>query len=301
VYRILFNSTIFSDPAVQTALQGGLYRLDSWPKELVPPGVLLLLFHKDPVIRQFSQSLASKTTVVPVPKEQFVGMYKDVLTSIIDLLSFDMLSNLQSRFSTFAFSTDKRDIWQALQIFLRHVHPDLLKNKQNSIDIRHVVVGHLHDSGAGVLFPVHPRRTLTCLDLEFPDVLGCLLLLLKRLGVEFWSDENDEYPQVVFDAVKDNPAFATLLETVDAGAERSRYLAWFAEYLHTIRKPRVFAEVLAKIIDFLCEEMQHERFGVSRPSTMNTAMLVRFPLSIYVYQLIYSFSAAQWRLAKTSG
>jgi len=153
VYRILFNSTIFSDPAIQTALQGGLYRLDSWPKELVPPGVLLLLFHKDPAIRQWSQSLASKTTVVPVPKEQFVGMYKDVLTSIIDLLSFDMLSDLQSRFSTFAFSTDKRDVWQALQVFLRHVHPDLLKNKQNSIDIRHVVVGHLHDSGAGALFP----------------------------------------------------------------------------------------------------------------------------------------------------
>ena len=149
---MLFNSTIFSDPAIQTALQGGLYRLDSWPKDsLVPPGVLLLLFHKDLAIRQWSQSVASKATVVPVPKEQFVGMYNDVLTSIIDLLSFDMLSNLQSRFATFAFSTDKRDIWQALQVFLRQVHPDLLKSKQNSIDIRHVVVGHLHDSGAGVL------------------------------------------------------------------------------------------------------------------------------------------------------
>ncbi len=119
--------------------------------------------------------------------------------------------------------------------------------------------------------------------------------------MEFWSDENDEYPQVVFDAVKDNPAFATLLETVDAGSERSRYLAWFAEYLHTIRKPRIFAEVLAKIIDFLCEEMQHERFGVSRSSTMNTAMLVRLPLTICVYKLIYPFSATHWCLAKTSG
>lgn len=111
--------------------------------------------------------------------------------------------------------------------------------------------------------------------LEFADVLECLLLLLKRLGPDFWSGEGDEYPQVVFDAVKDNPAFATLLEKVGAGAEHSRCLALFAEYLHTIRKPHVFAEVLAKIIDFLCEEMQHERFGVSRPSTMNTAMLVR--------------------------
>lgn len=126
--------------------------------------------------------------------------------------------------------------------------------------------------------------------LEFADVLSCLLLLLKRLGADFWIDDGDEYPQVVFDAVKDNPAFATLLEKVDAGAERSRYLALFAEYLHTIRKPHVFAKVLAKIIDFLCEEMQHERFGVSRPSTMNTAMLVRIQLFNLVYILNSFFS-----------
>lgn len=142
---------------------------------------------------------------------------------------------------------------------------------------------------------------LTCVYLEFADVLACLLLLLKRLGAEFWSDDGDEYPQVVLDAVKDNPAFATLLEKADAGAERSRYLALFAEYLHTIRKPHVFAQVLAKIIDFLCEEMQHERFGTSRPSTMNTAMLVRIQLFNFVYTLNSFFSAAQWCLAKTSG
>lgn len=156
MYRILFNSTIFADPAIQTALQLGLSRVDSFPKDIVPPGVLLLLFHKDPVIRQKAQSLASQATVVPIPKEQFVGMYKDVLVSIVDRLSFDALPNPQARFPAFEFSPDRRDLWQGLQILLRHVHPELLKSKEISIDIRHVVVGHLHDSGAGMLFPFIP-------------------------------------------------------------------------------------------------------------------------------------------------
>ena len=93
MYRMLFNSTIFADSAIQTALRVAFNRVDGFPKDVVPPGVLLLLFHKDPVVRQKAQSLATQATVVPIPKEQFVGMYKDVLASIVERLSFDPLSN----------------------------------------------------------------------------------------------------------------------------------------------------------------------------------------------------------------
>lgn len=153
MYRILFNSTIFADSSIQMTLRLGLGRVDSFPKDVVPPGVLLLLFHQDPVIRQKAQSIASKATVVPIPKEQFVGMYKDVLVSIVDRLSFDALPNPQTRFPAFEFSPARRDLWQGLQVLLRHVHPDLLKSKESSFDIRRVVVGHLHDSGGGMLCP----------------------------------------------------------------------------------------------------------------------------------------------------
>lgn len=156
MYRMLFNSTIFADSAIQTALRVAFNRVDGFPKDVVPPGVLLLLFHKDPVVRQKAQSLATQATVVPIPKEQFVGMYKDVLASIVERLSFDPLSNPQSRFPSFEFSPNRRDLWQSLPKLLRHVHPELLKSRDNSIDIRHVVVGHLHDSGAGMLFPFVP-------------------------------------------------------------------------------------------------------------------------------------------------
>jgi senataxin len=138
------------------------------------------------------------------------------------------------------------------------------------------------------------------LFIEFSDILNSLLLLLKRLGENLWSDEGVEYPQVVFDAVKDNPAFAALLETHETAGEQNRYLAWFAEYLHTIRKLPAFDEVLAKMVDFLCEEMQHERFKVSRPVTMNTAMRV-CPLPVFLSMAgLLCLPAAQQHFAPTS-
>ncbi|KAF8635838.1 hypothetical protein AX15_000034 [Amanita polypyramis BW_CC] len=254
VYRALFNWTIFSATTIQSVLQNGLYHVDDWPKDLVPPGTLLFLFHRNPEIRKWAQGLASKATVLPIPDDQFVGMYKVVLNFVVDMMSPDT-SSAQNRYPALALSTDKYELWRAFRILLRNVPPGLLKSKKDSMDVYHVVVGHLHDDGP-----------------EFTEIFECLLLLLNRLGVHFWGNEGVEYPQVVFDAVKDNPAFATLLEQVEKATDRSRYLAWFVEYLHTILKLPVFGEVLAKMVDFLCEEMQHERFDISRPFTVDSTM-----------------------------
>jgi senataxin len=105
-------------------------------------------------------------------------------------------------------------------------------------------------------------------------VLQCLLLLLKRLSEKFWVGEGPEFPQVVFDSVKDNPSFSELLQNPGSSTERPWFLSWFREYLHTIRDLPVYGEVLVKIVDFLCEETQHERFRDARPSIMASAIYV---------------------------
>jgi len=109
---------------------------------------------------------------------------------------------------------------------------------------------------------------------EFVDVLRCLLFLLKRLGNKFWQGEGPEYPQIVFDAVKDNPAYSELLCNIEPSGERPWFLAWFAEYLHTVRELPVYHEILAKMADFMCEELQHERFQDARPIIMVAATRV---------------------------
>lgn len=94
------------------------------------------------------------------------------------------------------------------------------------------------------------------------------------MGDQLWAGEGPEYPQVVFDAIKDNPSFAQLLQNLDLSSERPWFLGWFFEYLHTIRGLPVYGEVLAKIVDFMCEELQHERFGDARPIIMMSAVRV---------------------------
>jgi senataxin len=106
------------------------------------------------------------------------------------------------------------------------------------------------------------------------DIFRCLLILLKRAGNTFWQGEGPEYPQIVFDAIKDNPSYAELLRNVESAGDRPWFLSWFGEYLYAIRDLPVYGEILAKMVDFMCEELQHERFQEARPFVMIAATRV---------------------------
>jgi senataxin len=86
--------------------------------------------------------------------------------------------------------------------------------------------------------------------------------------VDLWSNEDPDYPQVVFDAIKDNPSFTAL---ISSQSNEPWFLLWFSDYLNSIWTYRSFDDVLAKMVDFLCEETQHERFQDARPSIMLVA------------------------------
>jgi senataxin len=94
------------------------------------------------------------------------------------------------------------------------------------------------------------------------------------LNNNIWNGEGPEYPQVVFDAVKDNPSYSQLLQKIDPAADRPWFISWFPEYLQTLRGLPVYGDVLAKMVDFMCEELQHERFQEVRPSIMIAAIRV---------------------------
>ena len=89
-----------------------------------------------------------------------------------------------------------------------------------------------------------------------------------------WSGENPEYPQILFDAMKDNPSFTKLVGNVELSDEKPWFLSWFGEYLMSLRDSTVFGTVLAKVVDLLCEELQHERFGEARVKIMLAAVRV---------------------------
>ena len=101
------------------------------------------------------------------------------------------------------------------------------------------------------------------------------------MGSELWTEEGiaTDYPQVIFDAVKDNPIYTELLLKPDSG---SWLMGWYMDYLHTIWNLPVLGTVVAKMVDFMCEELQHERFQELRPSVMVAAARVRFIINLWL-------------------
>lgn len=103
---------------------------------------------------------------------------------------------------------------------------------------------------------------------------------MKRLDKSIWDGEGPEFPQVVFDSIKDNSSLSKII--LDLGASEVDASHWILElfkgYIQSTRDRPVFGEVLAKMVDFLCEETQHERFKDVRPVTMSWA--VRVSLSV---------------------
>jgi hypothetical protein len=120
---------------------------------------------------------------------------------------------------------------------------------------------------------------------EFAHILKSLLFLLKRLRDDLWKGEGPEFAQVVFDAIKDNPSYIKLIEEVDPSDEKPWFLSWFGEYLWSLKDSGVFGDVLAKVVDLLCEELQHERFKEVRPTVMFAAIRVSFHMRDMSYNL----------------
>ena len=130
---------------------------------------------------------------------------------------------------------------------------------------------------------------------EFADVLRCFVFLLRRLDADFWSKESSDYPQVIFDAIKDNPSFADLIRDPGWKNNEPWLLVWFPNYLHSIWTWQIFDDVLVRMVDFLCEELQHERFQETRPASMVAATDVCLSPCVIVDSRIYLTTATSHR------
>ena len=128
-----------------------------------------------------------------------------------------------------------------------------------------------------LIFPVllaHNIMEPMILRSDFPNVFHSFRILLKRLGGNLWRGEDTAFLKVVFDAIKDNASYCSLLSTLGTPDELDPLLAWFGEYLDSARDLPMYPEALAKVIDFMCEELQHERFREARPFAMLAATRV---------------------------
>lgn len=99
---------------------------------------------------------------------------------------------------------------------------------------------------------------------------------MRRLGKGIWQNEDPEFPQIVFDSIKDNPSFTQMVLDMDPlPKEKPWFLAGFLDLLASLWEVPSFGEILARLIAFMCDELQHERFKNVRPVVMTSAAQVR--------------------------
>ncbi|KAF5360948.1 hypothetical protein D9756_004803 [Leucocoprinus leucothites] len=260
VLRVVSNWAAFSDARIQAVLHSFASNsvFQDWPTALIPPGILVLVMEHTPAIRQWASAQASRYPSSPLPAENFTNGHMHALEAIIHGLMARDSSSAASEQLPFRFAADSFDLWAGFSTALRFIPVEFLKaNNRCELDVRRVVSGHLSDT-----------------DIHFVEVLRCFNFLLKRLGASFWTNESPEYPQLAFDAIKNNPAFGKLVQRAQSNNsdEKLWYLAWVHEYFHCVQKiEQIYSTVVAKIFDFLLEELQHERFGDARPHVFESA------------------------------
>ncbi|EIW80969.1 hypothetical protein CONPUDRAFT_104043 [Coniophora puteana RWD-64-598 SS2] len=238
-------------------------KVQGWNTDVPPAGLLPLMMDESPEVRNWSRGAVSSKVI---PTNHFVAPYKESLGISLAALAttanggsvgnFAYPSLDSGNFTSFPFSKDPVELWMGFTFILRLIPSDVLAQDELGRQCRRVVISHVNDIGQ-----------------HFSVVLRCLLLLMKRLQNKLWKGEAPDYAQVVFDSIKDNQSFSELISN-GAHEEKPWFLSWFGDYLDSVPDSGVFSNILSKIVDFLCEELQHERFQEARPVTMLAASRV---------------------------
>lgn len=82
-------------------------------------------------------------------------------------------------------------------------------------------------------------------------------------------EQPPEFPQVKVDALRDNPAFESLL-TQDAKPQR--FLEWYEPYLRSVWTTPTFGDALDKMMALFCSDLQHQRFDPVLRSKVSLAL-----------------------------
>lgn len=279
VYLALWNLDVLRDNRVLSIIAKYAPPAESplLPPDPPPPGLFFLLFHENSLVRRWAKLQSMRCQHTPMFVDKFVGPYLAAFSAVEEALTMDKPTTIISSRLNFQFSQDTASIWSGFVSALRLLPREYLKSgKYTPVDLSHIVAGHLHDTGLRT-YPLCALMSISPTYFpEFADVLRCHVFLLRRLHADLWLNEESDYPQVVLDSIKDNPYFTDLVRGLKSQDREPWLLLWFSDYLHSIWAWQIFDVVLVKMVDFLCEELQHERFQDARPAAMLVAADVGF-------------------------
>lgn len=273
LFRMVTNWTIFSNSEIQTLLHdfAPAQPVSGWPSIYPPPGMLLLAVDQSEQVRQWARGQCLSADLTVMPPAKFTGSYIKAFEMMVQAIQ-GTTSNLDGS-PAFNVSSDPVVLWSAFSKVIRLVPPTENPCK-STFDLRRTVTSHLHNTGPRKLANNSMCTPNLSRFADFLDVLRSFALLLKRSSKKFWVDDVTEFPQVVFDSVKDNSTFLNLIQETEISGDNAWILAWIPEFLFTLQDSAIYGDILTKAIDFFCEELQHEQFNDSRPHIMNKGVQV---------------------------
>jgi senataxin len=177
IYLALWNLDVLSDSRVLSIFAKYVSPSASLllPPDPPPPGLFLLLFHESPSVSGWAKVQSTRCQHAPMSVDKFVGPYLPAFAAIGDIFTTGKPTTNSGSCLTFPFSKDTASIWSGLVSALRLLPREYLKSgKWTTVDLSHIVAGHLHDTGPRA-YPLRVSMNTS------PDIstrlLGCAPML----------------------------------------------------------------------------------------------------------------------------
>ncbi|KAL5501492.1 hypothetical protein ACEPAH_8752 [Sanghuangporus vaninii] len=264
LYHIISKPAALADPLILRIISSEPFipRAVDWPMEPLPSGYFLLAVHEDQDVRQWAVEHVGKAK--PIPLEQFGSNHELSLHILLNRTAENVgsdafgtlgaLSSLARHInSAFPFSKSQDYIWAGLGAISQVIPVEVYEPS----GLHRTIMNHLHDNAS-----------------HFREVLRCMLLVTKKLSKNLWTGESADYPQIVFDSIKDNPSYIDMLLAYDVQKEQPWFLFFFLEYLRSVWDMQIFGDVIARFAAFACDELQHDRFAKKRPFVTSISMQI---------------------------
>lgn len=158
IYHSVSNLRILQDPDVL-----GLVRsrpsVSSWPTDVPPPGLFILMFDDSQAVRQWAKSYVTTCSEVPMAVDHFVTGHEVALRTIFSIIaktpnqqnsSILHIPSMQGEtfpVTSFSLTSDPNEIWVGFCQVLRQIPTEAFLRSYGGADCRRVITGHLHDTG----------------------------------------------------------------------------------------------------------------------------------------------------------
>lgn len=156
IYHAVSNLHVLRDPDI-LALIRSRPSVASWPTDVPPPGLFILMFDESQDVRQWSRSFATACSEIPMAECHFVTGHELALRTVFSLIAkttnqhnlvalHTPLVEADIGFS-FPSTLDPSEIWVGFCQVLRQIPTEVILRLYDGVNCRRVVTGHLHHVG----------------------------------------------------------------------------------------------------------------------------------------------------------